>query len=79
MKLLHAKNESHAQPILNLALARAYATAHDPKMATRTWRDVMAEMSSHGKRIHAAAVQTRHEQQEPRPHPGQDASCHYQR
>src|SRR5882762_8011483 len=48
-KLLHAKNEAHEQPILNLALARAYATAHDPKMSTRTWRDVMAEMSSHGK------------------------------
>src|SRR5271168_3983380 len=48
-KLLHAKNESHEQPILNLALARAYATAHDPKMSTRTWRDVMAEMASHGR------------------------------
>jgi integrase len=49
LKLLHAKNESHEQPILNLALARAYATAHDPKMSTRTWRVVMAEMSSHGR------------------------------
>src|ERR1700733_10709717 len=49
LKLLYAKNEAHEQPILNLALARAYATAHDPKMATRTWRDVMAEMTSHGK------------------------------
>ena len=48
-KLLHAKNEAHEQPILNLALARAYATAHDPKMSTRTWRDVMTEMASHGK------------------------------
>jgi integrase len=48
-KLLHAKNEAHEQPILNLALARAYATAHDPKMSTRTWRDVMVEMASHGK------------------------------
>ncbi len=49
LKLLHAKNEAHEQPILNLALARAYATAHDPKMSTRTWRDVMAEMMSHGR------------------------------
>lgn len=48
-KLLHAKNESHEQPILNLALARVYASAHDPKMASRTWREVMAEMASHGK------------------------------
>jgi integrase len=49
LKLLHAKNESFEQPTLNLALAKAYASAHDPKMATRTWRDVMAEMTSHGK------------------------------
>ncbi len=49
LKLLHAKNEAFEQPILNLALARAYASAHDPKMATRTWRDVMVEMTSHGK------------------------------
>ena len=48
-KLLHAKNEAFEQPILNLALARTYASAHDPKMPTRTWRDVMAEMASHGK------------------------------
>ncbi len=49
LKLLHARNEAHEQPILNLALARAYATAHDPKMATRAWRDVMGEMASHGR------------------------------
>ena len=48
-KLLRAKNESFEQPILNLALARAYASAHDPKMSTRTWSDVMSEMALHGK------------------------------
>lgn len=48
-KLLNAKNEAHEQPILNLALARAYASAHDPKMGSRTWRIVMEEMASHGK------------------------------
>ena len=37
-RLLNAKNEAFEQPILNLALAKAYASAHDPKMATRTWR-----------------------------------------
>lgn len=31
------------------ALAKAYASAHDPKMATRTWREVMAEMASDGR------------------------------
>ena len=48
-RLLNAKNEAFEQPILNLALAKAYASAHDPKMATRTWREVMAEMQSHGR------------------------------
>jgi integrase len=49
LKLLHAKNEACEQPILNLALAKAYASAHDPEMSTRTWRAVMTEMASHGK------------------------------
>jgi integrase len=48
-RLLHQKNESHEQPALNLALARAYASAHDPRLATRTWQDVMQEMATHGK------------------------------
>ena len=48
-RLLNAKNEAFEQPILNLALAKAYASAHDPKMATRAWREVMAEMQSHGR------------------------------
>ena len=47
-KLLHSKNESYRQPTLNLASARTYLTAHDPRMGTRTWADVMAEMCTHG-------------------------------
>lgn len=47
-KLLNAMNESLRQPILNLSLARAYLAAHDPKMITRTWQEVMAEMATHG-------------------------------
>jgi hypothetical protein len=47
-RLLHAMNESHRQPTLNLNLARAYLAAHDPKMAQRTWQAVMDEMSTHG-------------------------------
>ena len=46
--LLTAKNESHRQPTLNLAIARAYLAAHDPGMAGRTWQVVMDEMATHG-------------------------------
>jgi integrase len=41
-------NEAQRQPILNLSLARAYLIAHDPKMITRTWSEVMDEMATHG-------------------------------
>ena len=47
-RLLHAMNESHRQPTLNLNLARAYLAAHDPKMAERKWQAVMDEMATHG-------------------------------
>jgi site-specific recombinase XerD len=47
-KLLNAMNEAQRQPILNLSLARAYLVAHDPKMITRTWSEVMDEMATHG-------------------------------
>lgn len=47
-KLLHSKNESHRQPSINLAIARTYLAASDPKMNTRSWAEVMAEMCTHG-------------------------------
>ena len=47
-KLLHAKNEAHRLPTLNLTMARAYLSAHDAKMSTRTWMAVMREMGTHG-------------------------------
>jgi integrase len=47
-RLLHAMNESHREPTLNLNLARAYLAEHDPKMANRTWQAVMDEMATHG-------------------------------
>ena len=47
-RLLNAMNESHREPTLNLNLARAYLAAHDPKMAQRTWQEVMDEMATHG-------------------------------
>jgi site-specific recombinase XerD len=47
-KLLHVKNEAHRLPTLNLTMARAYPSVHDPRMSTRTWVAVMREMGTHG-------------------------------
>lgn len=47
-QLLNAMNEAQRQPLLNLALGRIYLSAHDPKMASRTWQAVMDEMATHG-------------------------------
>ena len=47
-QLRPARNEATRDRALSLALGRAYLAAHDPKMAERTWADVMAEMSNHG-------------------------------
>ena len=47
-RVLLAMNEAHQQPIMNLALGRAYLSAHDPKLCKRTWQDVMDEMAMHG-------------------------------
>jgi hypothetical protein len=43
-RLLHAKNEAHAQPIINMQIARAYLMVGDPEAATRTWQKVMDEI-----------------------------------
>src|ERR1019366_161032 len=42
--LLHAKNESFRQPMLNPQIARAYLAASDPSVATRTRQFPMDEM-----------------------------------
>ena len=47
-ELIRAKNEAQWQPTLNLALGRAFLSAHDPQMTGRTWHRVMDEMASHG-------------------------------
>jgi hypothetical protein len=47
-KLLHVQNEAHRLPTLNLTMARAYLSAYDAKMKTRTWAAVMREMGPHG-------------------------------
>ena len=43
-RLIHAKNEAHVQPSLNLQIARAYLSATDPEIGTRTWQYVFDEI-----------------------------------
>ena len=40
-RILQTHNESESQPHFNLSLARLYLTGADPKLATRTWQEVM--------------------------------------
>ena len=39
-----AMNETERQPGISLGLARVYLNATDPKLATRTWQDVMNDI-----------------------------------
>ncbi len=41
VKKVNAMNESERQPSISLGLARVYLNATDPKLATRTWQEVM--------------------------------------
>ncbi len=43
-RILQAHNESEVQPHFNLSLARVYLNGADPKLATRTWQDVMQDI-----------------------------------
>lgn len=45
-RLLQARNESESQPQFNLALARVYINGADPKLATRTWQEVMENIAA---------------------------------
>src|SRR4051794_29754929 len=45
LTLLHSKNESFRQPILNLHIARTYLAATDAEIAKRTWQAPMDEMT----------------------------------
>ena len=40
-RLLHARNEASRMAGLNLAIARAYMVAADPRMPERTWKEVI--------------------------------------
>lgn len=44
-----ARNQAVEQPSLNLALGRAFLSAHDREMPQRTWGQVMEELCSRGK------------------------------
>ncbi len=43
LRLLHAKNEAHRQPSLNLQMGQAYLSAADPEILKRDWKWVFAE------------------------------------
>lgn len=43
-RLFNAKNEAQRQPAINIQIARAYLTASDPLLVTRTWQDVMGTL-----------------------------------
>lgn len=47
-RLLDAENQARQTPSLNLQLGKVYMTNADPKMATRTWREAIDELCSHG-------------------------------
>lgn len=56
-RLLQAKNDTVAQPMMNLVMARTYLAAHDPKLISRTWAEVMDRVCKRG----LPATQWRHE------------------
>lgn len=44
VRLLHSHNEAEQQPAVNLQIARAYLTASDPAISTRTWQVPLDEI-----------------------------------
>jgi hypothetical protein len=44
--LLHVKNEAVHQPAMNLQIAQVYLQHGDPALATRTWQDVMTQITA---------------------------------
>ncbi|MEI6196653.1 MAG: tyrosine-type recombinase/integrase [Verrucomicrobiota bacterium] len=45
-RLLHAKNEAVHQPAMNLQIAQVYLQHGDSALATRTWQEVMAQITA---------------------------------
>jgi len=48
-RLCNARNDAANAPALNLALGRAYLSACDPQLATRTWADLMTRLQNEGR------------------------------
>jgi hypothetical protein len=48
-KTVNAMNETERVPSISLSLARVYLNAADPKLATRTWQDVMQDIVAKNK------------------------------
>jgi hypothetical protein len=46
IKKVNAMNETEREPSISLGLARVYLNATDPKLATRTWQEVMENLAS---------------------------------
>jgi len=45
-RLLHVKNEAVHQPAMNLQIAQVYLQHGDPALATRTWQEVLAQITA---------------------------------
>lgn len=45
-RILQAHSETKSQPHFNLSLARVYLNGADPKLATRTWQEVMENIAA---------------------------------
>jgi Phage integrase family len=48
-RLRDARNDAAARPVLGMALAKAYLSAHDAEIAKRTWQNVMDYFCARGK------------------------------
>lgn len=48
-RIRNARNDAVNRPVLGMALAKAYLTAHDAEIAKRTWQDVIDNFCSRGK------------------------------
>ena len=44
--LLAAKNQSSAQPVLNVAMAKVYLSAKSPELLTQTWGELIQLMAN---------------------------------
>jgi hypothetical protein len=53
---LMARNEAQDNRLLNLKIAEAHLAAHDPKVNTRTWEDVMNYMLSRSSEVRESTL-----------------------